>query len=69
MTETLGLDDTKQTYLLWLWMTTCKEINLERSNVVGGNKEIGIMGFIGAEGLQNTMTIMGFEVPLLTYAQ
>ena len=68
ITQTLGLNDTKQAYMMWLWLKTCKEFNLERSNVVGGNKEIGIMGFLGSEALENTMTIMQFEVPMLTYA-
>ena len=56
-TTSLGLADSKQTYLLWLWLNTAYTLSFERTND-GGNSQYGIISGMGSEAFYDTMTTM-----------
>ena len=58
----------KRAYLLWLWLDQLYSDVVSRENLEGGNYQIGVMGTLGATGLQTGLTTMMLEVPLLTLA-
>ena len=55
----------KRTYLLWLWMQTAWNQTFSQ----GDNYQVGLIGSIGATALEETMTTMNLEFPMLIIAE
>jgi hypothetical protein len=68
LTTQLGLTDTKQTYLIWLWLTTAYDQTYNRAAVAGSNAQTGLVGDLAANTLRDTMTTMRLELPMFTLA-
>ena len=53
--------------MLWLWMTTAKELTFEQFQN-GGNFQTGVIGAIGAPAFMTEINTMSLEFPMLTLA-
>jgi hypothetical protein len=67
LTTSLGLSSIQQTYMIWLWLDTAYDMTYSRVQD-GGNAQVGAISGIGANSLQDTMTIMMLELPMFTWA-
>ena len=55
----------KRTYLLWLWMQTAWIKTFSQ----GDSYQLGLVGSIGSNTFDQTMTTMKLEFPMLTIAE
>ena len=55
----------KRAYLIWLWMYTAKNITFERET----SYQMGVIGKLGSEAFENSMTNMKLDFPMLTIAE
>ena len=65
LTQNLGLTDTKQTYLLWLWLWNAQKTSFQLNT---GKNGIGYIGQIGSAAFEDMVSVMQLEVPLFTIA-
>ena len=65
LTQNLGLTDTKQTYLLWLWLWNAQKTSFQLNT---GKNGIGYIGQIGSAAFEDMISVMQLEVPLFTIA-
>jgi len=67
LASTLGLD-VRQTYVLWLWMSTAYDLTFARLEQ-GGDTQMGVIGTLGATSFNVTMNMMQLEVPMFTLTE
>lgn len=55
---------TKRAYLIYLWLYAAKEQGFARTES-GGDYQLGVIGNIGARGMDSAITTMQLELPML----
>jgi len=67
LTQTLGLDTSMQTYLIWLWLDSAYTMSYSRLQD-GGNPQYGIIAGMGSEAFYETMMTMQYELPMFIWS-